>query len=136
MTQSAGAMNSRLCSTTTTVWPASISLSKTAQQPLHVVRVQARGRLVEEVERSPGAAGEERRGEGEALALAARERPRRLAECEVPETDVAQSGERLAHQRAVARGEALGPRSASSTLIASTSAMERPLATHVRASGP
>ena len=48
---SAVLITSRLCSITTTVLPASTSACEHLEQLAHVVEVQARGRLVEDVER-------------------------------------------------------------------------------------
>ena len=58
------------------------------EQLAHVVEVQAGGRLVEDVERAPGAAALQLARELHALRLAAGERRRRLAEVDVAETDV------------------------------------------------
>ena len=51
--RSAHLITSRLCSITTTLLPASTSRCEHLQQPLHVGEVQARGGLVEDVERAP-----------------------------------------------------------------------------------
>ncbi len=58
------------------------------EQLAHVVEVQAGGRLVEDVERPPGAAALQLARELHALRLAAGERRRRLAEVDVAEPDV------------------------------------------------
>ena len=58
------------------------------EQLAHVVEVQAGRRLVEDVERAPGAAPLQLARELDALRLAARERRRRLAEVDVAEPDV------------------------------------------------
>ena len=67
------------------------------QQTLHVIRVQAGGRLVAQVERATAAARDERGREREPLPFAAGQRPHRLADAEVAEPDVAEGVERL-HQ--------------------------------------
>ena len=100
MTQSARAMTSRLCSTASTVWPASTSRSKIPSRRSHVVRVQAGGRLVAQVERAAAAARDERGGEREPLPFAAGQRAHRLADAEVAEPDVAEGVERLHRCRA------------------------------------
>jgi hypothetical protein len=60
------------------------------EQLLDVGEVQAGGRLVEDVERAPGATLRQLGRELDALRLAARERRRRLAELDVAEADVVQ----------------------------------------------
>jgi hypothetical protein len=61
-----------------------------AQQLLDVVEVQARGRLVEDVERAAGVALAEFAREFHALRFAARQRRRALAQLDVGEADVHQ----------------------------------------------
>ena len=122
MIQSAVLMTSRLCSMTITVLPLSTSRCSTCEQLLHVGEVQAGGRLVQQVDRLAGGAPRQLGGELDALRLAAAQRGRRLAEPDVAEADV--------HQRlqlgADLRAPPGRPRSASSTVISSTSAMEWP----------
>ena len=65
------------------------------EQLPHVLEVQAGGRLVEDVERLPGAAADEFLRQLDALRLAAGERGRRLAELDVVEAHVVQ---RLHHR--------------------------------------
>src|SRR5690606_8343967 len=65
-------------------------LAQEAEQPLDVDEVEARRRLVEQVERAAGGLAGELLGELHALGLAARERGRRLAEADVAEADLEQ----------------------------------------------
>ena len=78
ITWSAASIASGSCSTTTTVLPRSASRRRIAEQPPRVGGVQADRRLVEDVERA-GQRAAERRGEADALRLAARERAGRRA---------------------------------------------------------
>ena len=80
-------MASGSCSTTTTVLPRSASRRRIAEQPPRVRGVQADRRLVEDVE-GPGQRAAERRGEADALRLAARERARRARERQIVEPDL------------------------------------------------
>jgi hypothetical protein len=89
MIQSAVLMTSRLCSITTTVLPWSTSSCSTSSSLRDVVEVQAGGRLVEDVERAPGGAGQ-LLGQLDALRLAARQRRRLLADLDVAQADVDQ----------------------------------------------
>ena len=98
MTQSAVLMTSRLCSMTTTVLPSSAQAMQHAEQLLDVVEVQARGRLVEDVERAPGVALGQLARQFHALRFAAGQRRRALAELDVREADVDQRFE-LARER-------------------------------------
>ena len=90
MIQSAVLMTSRLCSTTSTVLPASTKSCSTFKQQFDVGEVQAGGRLVEQVERPAGALLDQFAGELDALGLAAGERGRRLAELHVVQAHVVQ----------------------------------------------
>ena len=60
------------------------------QQQLDIGKVQAGGRLVEQVQRLAGAFFHQLAGQLDALSLAARERGRRLAELQIVEPDVVQ----------------------------------------------
>ena len=90
MIQSAVLMTSGLCSTTSTVLPASTKPCSTFKQQFDVGEVQAGGRLVEQVERPAGAFLDQFAGELHPLGLAAGERRRRLAELHVVEPHVVQ----------------------------------------------
>ena len=98
MTQSAPAMTSRSCSTTTTVFPRVDEPVQLAQQQLDVGRVQPGRRLVEQVERVTATAALQLGRELDALRLAAGQLGRRLAESQVAEPDLAQRLE-AAHRR-------------------------------------
>ncbi len=90
MTQSAVLMTSRLCSMTTH----RVALVDEAVQHFHqlgdVVEMQARRRLVEDVERLAGGAPRQFLGELDALRLAARQRRRLLADLDIAEADLVQ----------------------------------------------
>src|SRR3546814_11290553 len=60
------------------------------QQLLHVLEMQAGGRLVEDVERAPGGAPRQFLGQLHAPRLAAGQRGRRLADVDVAEADLLQ----------------------------------------------
>ena len=75
---------------TTTVLPWSRRSVSAVQEHLDVGEVQARGRLVEHVERAARGLARQLARELHALRLAARERGRRLAQREVPEAHLAQ----------------------------------------------
>src|SRR4029077_15649346 len=80
MTQSAVLMTSRLCSITTTVFPVSPTSARTSrtlspshqvrqhfEQLAHVLEMQSRRRLVENIQRAPGGAARQLLGELHAL---------------------------------------------------------------------
>ena len=90
MIQSAVLITSRLCSTTSTVLPASTKSCSTLSSMLDVGEVQAGGRLVEQVQRLAGALLDQFAGQLDPLGLAAGERGRRLAELQVVEAHVVQ----------------------------------------------
>ena len=90
MTQSAVLITSRLCSTTSTVLPASTKSCSTLSSMLNVGKVQAGRRLVEQIERAAGALLHQFAGQLDPLGLAARERGRGLAELEIVEPHVVQ----------------------------------------------
>jgi hypothetical protein len=92
MIQSAVLMTSRLCSMTTTVLPCVAQPVQHLEQMLHVVEVQARRGLVQDVERAAGVALGQLAGELDALRLAAGERDGVLAEPQVTQPHV---GERF-----------------------------------------
>ena len=87
-----------------------------------VLEVETRRRLVQQIERPSGLDPRELRGELHPLRLAARERGRRLAEVDVAELTPAS----VSSLRRIG-GTAPRRSSASSTVISSTSAIERPL---------
>ena len=101
MIQSAVLMTSRLCSTTSTVLPASTKPCSTFKQQLDVGEVQAGGRLVEQVERPAGALLDQLAGELDPLGLAAGERGRGLAELHVVQPHVVQRLQLVADGRDV-----------------------------------
>src|SRR5436305_15276816 len=72
------------------------------EQFVDVVEVEARGRLVEDVERARARALREIRGELDALRLAARQGSRRLAEAQVAESYVVEDAEAVGNLRSVA----------------------------------
>ena len=72
-----------------------------AEQLAHVVEVEARGRLVEHVDRAAGGAARQLGGELHALCLATGERRRRLAELQVAQADVVEGGEDALDRRHV-----------------------------------
>src|SRR6266550_2878848 len=86
ITQSAVFITSRLCSITTTVLPRH-QLVQHLQQLLDVVEMQARGRLVQDVERAPGGALRQFFCQLDALGFTAGERGRLLADVDVVEAD-------------------------------------------------
>src|ERR1700730_8168267 len=69
------------------------------QQFLHVVEMQARGRLIQDVERAPRGALAQFLREFHALSLAAGQRRRLLADMDVVEADAMQRLEGFAHAR-------------------------------------
>ena len=69
------------------------------QQLGHVVEVQARGRLVQDVERAAGGAARQLLGELDALRLAARQRGGLLADVDVAEADARQRLQLVADRR-------------------------------------
>ena len=85
MTQSAVLITSRLCSTTSTVLPASTKPCSTVEQQLDVGEVQAGRRLVEQVQRPAGRLLHQLAGQLDPLRLAAGKRRRRLADLDVVE---------------------------------------------------
>ena len=89
-TQSACLITSRLCSITSTVLPLLDQAVQHLEQLLDVGQVQARGGLVEHVQRAAGGDLLQLGGELDALRLAARQRRRGLAEPDVVEADVVQ----------------------------------------------
>jgi hypothetical protein len=92
-----------------------------AQQELDVDEVEPGRGLVEQVERAARRAAGELLGELDALGLAAGEGRRRLAEVDITETDIEQGLERSRDDGTDSKSDA-----ASSTVISSTSAIERP----------
>ena len=106
MIQSAARITSRLCSITTSEWPAASSLRNARSSLRDVVEMQTGGRFVEQEQRASCAhriaPGMRRRGKEagqlQPLRFAAGERWHRLAEVQVIEADV---GQRLQHARDV-----------------------------------
>ena len=92
---SAASITSRSCSTRTSVLPRSRSRLSAPQEPGVVARVEADGRLVEDVEDARQAAAD-LAGQPDALALAAREGGRPAGEAEVVEADVVEELEAVA----------------------------------------
>ena len=92
ITCSARRMVSSSCSTTTSVLPLASSFSSVSSSIAVVARVQADGRLVEDVAHA-AQVGAELRREPDALRLAAGERGRGAVEREIAEADLAQEGE-------------------------------------------
>ena len=90
MTQSAAAMTSTWCSTTTTVWPASIRRSKIRSSRCTSSACKPGRRFVHQEQRAAGLGPGERLGQDEALAFAARQRPHGLADCQVAQPDIEQ----------------------------------------------
>ena len=88
MTQSAALITSRLCSIRTNRVARVHERVEGVEERLDVVEVEARRRLVEQVERVAGVLLREVRGQLHALRLPARERVRRLPQREVAQTDV------------------------------------------------
>ena len=128
-TWSAIAITCGSCSTTSTVLPLSRSAHQQPVDALHVVRVQADRRLVEDV-RDVGQARAEVADHLDPLRLAARQRRRLAVEAQVAEADLDEAVERVA-QQLERRGDArrLDPgqeRARSSTCIDAHSAMLRP----------
>ena len=110
------------CSTTTTVLPASTRRVQLAHQQLDVGGVQPGGRLVEQVERVPAPGPLELRGQLDPLRLAAGQLGRRLPEREIAQPDV----EQRRRGCGTTAGTSAKKPAASSTVIASTSATDRP----------
>src|SRR5262245_50108050 len=73
-----------------------------AEQPLHVVQMQARGRLVEDVEHVAAGSGGQLGGDLQALRLPSRQGGGRLAQAEIAETDV------LEHAQSSGEGRLVG----------------------------
>ena len=123
MIQSAVLMTSRLCSTTSTVLPASTKPCSTFKQQLDVGEVQPGRRLVEQIERPAGALLDQFAGELDPLGLAAGERGRGLAELHVVQAP------RRAASAACRRWPGMFSKCAraSWTSISSTSAIDLPL---------
>ena len=90
MIQSAVLMTSRLCSTTSTVLPASTKSCSTFSSIWMSAKCKPGRRLVEQIQRAAGAAFDQLAGQLDALGLAAGKRRRRLAELEVIEAHVVQ----------------------------------------------
>src|SRR5829696_3265562 len=102
--QSAVLITSRLCSITTTVFPASTSRPRTPSS-LHVFEVQPRCRLVQDVQSSSGGSLLQLAGQLDALCLAAGKSRRRLTEAYVSEPHVDQGAQVPGDRRQ--RGEEL-----------------------------
>ena len=94
MIQSAVFTTSRLCSITTTVLPERGEPVKHVEQLANVVKMQAGGRLVQDVERLARPLLDQLAGQLDPLGLAAGKRRRGLAQLDVIETDIVQ---RLKH---------------------------------------
>ena len=103
-----------------TVLPRSTRRDEHGQELLDVVDVQARGRLVEDVDRLAGVDAAEFRGQLHPLGLAAGERRRRLAQRQVAQARL-RAGFRAA--RAMT-GKFSKNATASSTRMSSTSAID------------
>ena len=117
ITQSAHLMTSRLCSMTTHGVAGVDEPREHAEQLLDVVEVQARGRLVEDVERAPRLHLAELAAELDPLRLAAAQRRRRLADLHVAEPDLDAASPRMR----ASCGKAAKSSRHSSTLDSSTS---------------
>ena len=90
MTRSAARTMSRWCSTTITVCRSSASRLIAREEHDDIGAMQARGRLVQDVERAAASRARELRRELHPLRLSARERRRRLPEPQVAEAELAE----------------------------------------------
>ena len=110
------------CSTTMTVLPR-LQAAQGVKQALRVARMQAHGRLVEDVADAEEAAAEVRRQAG-ALGFAAGEGRRGPVEREIAEADLVQETKALgdfAQQQLVRRDASIGPRRAAQRTLTASS---------------